>query len=63
MMYAQAMQKTNSIDPVKVGAALAAGSYKGVTGTFAFDVHGDLKTSPVTIFTFKNGQPAPLTTY
>jgi branched-chain amino acid transport system substrate-binding protein len=63
MMYAQAMQKTNSVDPAKVGAALAAGSYKGVTGTFAFDDHGDLKSSPVTIFTFKNGAPVPLTSY
>ena len=63
MMYAQAMQKTNSVDPAKVGAALAAGSYQGVTGTFAFDAHGDLKTSPVTIFTFKGGAPVPLTSY
>ena len=63
MMYAQAMQKTNSTDPAKVGAALAAGSYKGVTGTFAFDPHGDLKASPVTIFAFKNGAPVPLSSY
>jgi ABC-type branched-subunit amino acid transport system substrate-binding protein len=63
MMYAQAMQKANSIDPAKVGAAIAAGSYKGVTGTFAFDEKGDLKASPVTIFTFKGGQPVPLTSY
>ncbi len=63
MMYAQAMQKTNSVDPAKVGAALAAGSYQGVTGTFAFDARGDLRASPVTIFTFKNGAPVPLTSY
>jgi ABC-type branched-subunit amino acid transport system substrate-binding protein len=63
MMYAQAMQKTNSVDPAKVAVALATGSYKGVTGTFAFDQHGDLKASPVTIFTFKNGAPVPLSSY
>jgi ABC-type branched-subunit amino acid transport system substrate-binding protein len=63
MMYAQAMQKMNSTDPVKVGPSIANGSYKGVAGTYAFDSKGDMKESPVTIFTFKNGQPAPLTTY
>ncbi|MFA9219002.1 MAG: branched-chain amino acid ABC transporter substrate-binding protein [Sphingomonadaceae bacterium] len=63
MMYAQAMQKTNSVDPLKVAAALSAGAYQGVTGTFAFDAKGDLKTSPVTIFTFKGGVPVPLSSY
>jgi ABC-type branched-subunit amino acid transport system substrate-binding protein len=62
-MYAQAMQKVNSTDPLKVGVAVAAGSYQGVAGTYAFDSHGDMKQSPVTIFTFKHGQPVPLTSY
>lgn len=63
MMYAQAMQKANSIDPQKVAAVIASGSYKGVAGTYAFDDRGDMKQSPVTIFTFKGGQPVPLTSY
>lgn len=63
MMYAQAMQTANSIDPVKVQPVIAAGSYKGVAGTYAFDARGDMKQSPVTIFTFKGGQPVPLTSY
>ncbi|MBV6325243.1 branched-chain amino acid ABC transporter substrate-binding protein [Duganella violaceipulchra] len=63
MMYAQTMVKVNSIDPQKVGAAISAGSYKGVAGTYSFDEHGDMKQSPVTIFNFKGGQPVPLTTY
>jgi len=63
MLYAQAMQKTNSVDPAKVGAAIAAGSYKGVAGTYAFDAHGDMQQSPVTIYTFKAGQPVALTSY
>ncbi|MBA5686645.1 branched-chain amino acid ABC transporter substrate-binding protein [Rugamonas apoptosis] len=62
-LYAQAMQKVNSTDPLKVGVAVAAGSYQGVAGTYAFDTHGDMKQSPVTIFTFKHGQPVPLTSY
>lgn len=63
MMYAQAMQKANSLEPAKVGATIAAGSYKGVMGNYAFDAKGDLKESPVTIFTFKGGVPSPLTSY
>lgn len=62
-LFAQAMQTTNSIDPVKVGAAITAGSYQGVAGTYAFDAKGDMKSSPVTIFTFKGGQPAAITSY
>ncbi|HJU99735.1 MAG TPA: branched-chain amino acid ABC transporter substrate-binding protein [Burkholderiaceae bacterium] len=62
-LYAQAMQKVNSTDPLKVGVAVAAGSYQGVAGTYAFDPHGDMKQSPVTIFTFRHGQPVPLTSY
>jgi len=63
MLYAHSMQKTNSVDPVKVGADIANTSYKGVAGTYAFDAKGDMQQSPVTIFTFKDGQPAPITTY
>jgi ABC-type branched-subunit amino acid transport system substrate-binding protein len=63
MLYAQAMQKANSIDAQKVQAVIGAGSYQGVAGTYAFDARGDMKQSPVTIFTFKAGQPVPLTSY
>ena len=63
MMYAQAMQKANSIDPQKVAAVIGSGSYKGIAGTYAFDERGDMRQSPVTIFTFKGGQPVPLTSY
>ncbi|WP_296002313.1 branched-chain amino acid ABC transporter substrate-binding protein [Rugamonas sp.] len=63
MLYAQAMQKSNSVDPAKVGAAIAAGNYAGVAGSYAFDPHGDMKQSPVTIYTFKGGQPVALTSY
>jgi branched-chain amino acid transport system substrate-binding protein len=63
MLYAQAMQKANSIDPQKVAAVIAGGSYKGIAGTYAFDARGDMKESRVTIFTFKAGQPVPLTSY
>jgi branched-chain amino acid transport system substrate-binding protein len=63
LMYAQAMQKVNSLDPAKVGPAISAASYKGVMGNYSFDAKGDMKESPVTIFNFKGGAPSPLTTY
>ncbi|MTW14504.1 ABC transporter substrate-binding protein [Pseudoduganella eburnea] len=63
LMYAASMQKVNSIDPAKVGADISAGTYKGVSGAYAFDAKGDMKSSPVTIFTFKNGQPAAIASY
>jgi ABC-type branched-subunit amino acid transport system substrate-binding protein len=63
MLYAQAMQQAGTVDAVKVGALVAAGAYKGVAGTYAFDAHGDMKQSPVTVFTFKNGAPSALTSY
>ncbi len=63
MMYADAMKKSNSIDPAKVGAEIYKGTYKGVAGTYSFDDKGNMKQSPVTVFTFKNGQPTPLVSY
>jgi branched-chain amino acid transport system substrate-binding protein len=63
LLFAQAMQKSNSVDPAKVGPEVAKSTYKGVAGTYAFDAKGDMKQSPVTIFTFKNGQPVALTSY
>ncbi|GGY55328.1 branched-chain amino acid ABC transporter substrate-binding protein [Pseudoduganella albidiflava] len=62
-LFAQAMQQTSSVEPAKVGAAISAGSYQGVAGTYAFDAKGDMKASPVTIYTFKGGQPSALTSY
>ena len=63
LMFAEAMKKANSIDAAKVGAEVAKGSYKGVAGTYAFDDKGNMKSSPVTVFTFKAGQPVALTSY
>lgn len=62
-MYADAMAKTNSFDVPKVVAELKKGTFKGVAGTYAFDEKGNMKQSPVTVFTFKNGQPVPLSSY
>jgi ABC-type branched-subunit amino acid transport system substrate-binding protein len=63
MMYANAMRQADSTDPQKVQQAISAGAYQGVAGTYAFDAKGDMKQSPVTIFSFKGGQPVALTSY
>lgn len=63
MMYAEAMKKADSIDPVKVAAELEKISYSGVAGTYAFDEKGNMKQSPVTVFTFKGGQLTPLSSF
>ncbi|WP_151632057.1 branched-chain amino acid ABC transporter substrate-binding protein [Noviherbaspirillum aerium] len=63
MLYAEAMKKADSVDPAKVNAAIRQGSFKGVAGNYSFDDKGNMKESPVTVFTFKNQQPVPLTSY
>jgi len=57
------LTKANSVDAAQVAAEIANSTFKGVAGTYAFDEKGNMKQSPVTVFTFKNGQPAPLTSY
>ena len=60
MFLAQAIKATNSVDPSVVAVALHNMRHTGVAGTYAYDQTGNLKTSSVTIYTFKNGMPAPL---
>ena len=63
MFIGQSMQKAGSVDPEKVGAEIYKTSYKGMSGTFAFDDKGNLKSAPITIYTFKAGAPSALGTY
>ena len=62
-LISEGMKKANSIDPAKVSAEISKNVYKGVAGIYDFDEKGNMKQSPVTIFTFKNGQPVALTSY
>jgi len=56
MTVVAAMKKANSVDPAKFLPELAKISYKGVTGTIAFDEKGDIKHGTLTLYTYKNGQ-------
>ena len=59
-MIAAAMQKANSVEPRQYRSALAAITYQGLGGNYQFDEKRDLKDSPITVYTFRNGQPVPV---
>ena len=63
MLIGDAMQKANSIDPVKVGAEVYKANYKGVAGTYTYDDKGNMTQAPITVFTFRNAQPTALARY
>ncbi|MDL2354750.1 MAG: branched-chain amino acid ABC transporter substrate-binding protein [Pseudomonadota bacterium] len=60
MFIAQAIGATGSTDPSVVATALHSMRHQGVVGPYAYDEAGNLKTSSVTIYTFKDGLPVPL---
>ncbi|HEU4850525.1 MAG TPA: branched-chain amino acid ABC transporter substrate-binding protein [Telluria sp.] len=60
MFIAQAMKAANSIDPAVVSQAMHTQSYRGVVGNYAYDAAGNMKQSAVTIYTFRNGAPVPV---
>jgi branched-chain amino acid transport system substrate-binding protein len=49
------MQQAKSVEPAKYLPFLAKINYKGVSGTIAFDAHGDIKNGALTIYTYKGG--------
>lgn len=59
-LIATAMEATQSLDAKKVAEHIAKGRYMGVTGEFAYDAKRDLRSSAVTVFTFKGKQVVPL---
>ena len=63
MFVAQAMSKAGSVEPEKVSMEMRKGSYKGVAANYAYDDKGNMKQAPITVFTFKNTQLAPLASY
>ena len=60
---AEAMQKAGATDVAKVGAEMYKLTHKGVAGTYSYDDKGNMKQSPVTVYTFKGGLPVPLASY
>ena len=56
LAVADAMVKAGSSAPAKYLPLLAKGAYKGITGTIAFDQHGDIRNGTLTLYTFKGGK-------
>nr|WP_256345799.1 branched-chain amino acid ABC transporter substrate-binding protein [Pseudomonas putida] len=50
-----AMVKADSADPATYLPVLKSETYDGVTGTIAFDEHGNLKSPAATVFQFEGG--------
>ncbi|MDB5920974.1 MAG: branched chain amino acid transporter substrate-binding protein [Massilia sp.] len=60
MVFATAMQAAKSSDPAIYLPALAKIRYQGVTGTIAFDPHGDLSNAALTLYTYRSGKKTKL---
>lgn len=58
LAIADAMGKAGSSAPAKYLPFLARGAYRGITGTIAFDAHGDIRDGTLTLYTFKGGKRA-----
>jgi branched-chain amino acid transport system substrate-binding protein len=56
MAFAAAMRAAGSSDPAKFLPALAHIKYQGITGTIAFDAHGDLRDAALTLYTYRRSQ-------
>ncbi len=55
-----AMKRANSTDPKVYTPKLIETSYKGVTGTIAFEPTGELKNPSMTLSVYKDGKKTPL---
>ena len=60
MFIGEAMQKSGSIDPAKVGDWMRHNPYKGVLGEYGYDDKGNRLKAPTVVNTFKNGKPMAL---
>ena len=56
MLIADAMMKSNSINPEIVRKAISDISYDGVTGFIEFDSKGDISNPSISVFTFRNSK-------
>ena len=63
MFIGEAMQKSGSIDPTKVGDWMRQNPYKGVLGEYGYDNKGNRLKAPTVVNTFKDGKPTPLASH
>ncbi len=60
MFIGEAMQKSGSIDPAKVGDWMRKNPHQGVLGEYGYDDKGNRLKAPTVVNTFKNGKPVAL---
>ena len=63
MFIGEAMHKSGSIDPNKVGDWMRKNPYKGVLGEYGYDDKGNRLKAPTVVNTFKGGKPAPVASH
>ena len=63
MFIGEAMQKSGSIDPAKVGDWMRKNPYKGVLGEYGYDDKGNRLKAPTVVNTFKGGKPTPVASH
>ena len=63
MFIGEAMQKSGSIDPAKVGDWMRHNPYKGVLGEYGYDDKGNRLKAPTVVNTFKGGKPTPVASH
>ena len=63
MFIGEAMQKSGSIDPNKVGDWMRKNPFKGVLGEYGYDDKGNRLKAPTVVNTFKGGKPAPVASH
>lgn len=54
-VWAKAVEKAKTIDPVKVAAALKANTFETAIGTIGFDAKGDVTAPGYVVYAWKNG--------
>ncbi len=59
-LLASAIEATQSTDAKKLIEHIAKGKYAGVSGEYSYDDKHDLRSSAVTVFTFKGKEVVPL---
>ena len=63
MFIGEAMQKSGSIDPNKVGDWMRKNPFKGVLGEYGYDDKGNRLKAPTVVNTFKGGKPTPVASH
>ena len=54
MLMMEAIRKADSADPAKYLPVMAGSKHQGLTGLIEFDAKGDVKSSALTLYTFRN---------